>query len=628
MKKMKHNSHLILSALVALTTGCSSIPIELDTLSTLRGVPGEFVEKEEILEQNSAIWQERKADLIRKLEPYEEKAEEMFAREREWIKRRSGHPEPRNCVALSGGGLRSGIFSLGVLKGLEERKLLDRVDIISAVSGGSYAATGLYAQHFLKKKNKASPQSESLLDDDYMNSVKEESRLFKVTEFPRLAWNAFTGIPRNLFENGITFKHTNTNGVAEEYRKGLKKIFYDRNMKGEIFWVSFTKEYGLPYLIVNATIRNEIGSIPPDRTLAQQVFEFTPIYYGSDGIGRFPYKADADLDRNKEVSYLGRVKFEETPSLSLAMATSGAALDFTVTQSYLARTVLSASNVDLGRYFLNPLVSDERRTSIDGFIFPFYRFSDANRWDKGGTSLYVTDGGHSDNLGLFSLIRRGCRHIVVVDGEYDPEYTFGGYKLLRDRLLAPHEMGVRLSVPDADKAIADHKKAAAAEERDTLVESLRDKFGKEPISKGSVAWMPVRSNKDSQIHLEQLEITYIKLAYPLNGRCQDAQRDFCLLRNPTGANAELCKQINDRACNGGSWKKPFPQEPTFDLDWDVPQTTAYMNLGQLIVGAREREIKDAFDRAESPRLLDIVEDVLSGVIAGGVDSATNTLPFQ
>jgi Predicted esterase of the alpha-beta hydrolase superfamily len=42
-------------------------------------------------------------------------------------------------LALSGGGLRSGIFTIGVLKALFDKHLLKEVDVISSVSGGGYA---------------------------------------------------------------------------------------------------------------------------------------------------------------------------------------------------------------------------------------------------------------------------------------------------------------------------------------------------------------------------------------------------------------------------------------------------------------------------------------------------------
>src|SRR6267154_292863 len=44
-------------------------------------------------------------------------------------------------LALSGGGIRSASFSLGVLQALAELKLLRRFDFLSTVSGGGYVGS-------------------------------------------------------------------------------------------------------------------------------------------------------------------------------------------------------------------------------------------------------------------------------------------------------------------------------------------------------------------------------------------------------------------------------------------------------------------------------------------------------
>jgi choline dehydrogenase-like flavoprotein len=62
------------------------------------------------------------------------------------LKDRSPNPNPstslpENCVglALSGGGIRSATYCLGLLQGLAKTKMLRRVDFLSTVSGGGYA---------------------------------------------------------------------------------------------------------------------------------------------------------------------------------------------------------------------------------------------------------------------------------------------------------------------------------------------------------------------------------------------------------------------------------------------------------------------------------------------------------
>ncbi|MFI5210702.1 MAG: patatin-like phospholipase family protein, partial [Gemmatimonadales bacterium] len=49
------------------------------------------------------------------------------------------------ALCLSGGGIRSATFNLGILQGLAERGLLDRFDYLSSVSGGGYIASWLNA---------------------------------------------------------------------------------------------------------------------------------------------------------------------------------------------------------------------------------------------------------------------------------------------------------------------------------------------------------------------------------------------------------------------------------------------------------------------------------------------------
>ena len=56
-------------------------------------------------------------------------------------------------LALSGGGIRSATFCLGVVQGLAKHRLLRRVDYLSTVSGGGYLGSflgGLYARSYVQ----------------------------------------------------------------------------------------------------------------------------------------------------------------------------------------------------------------------------------------------------------------------------------------------------------------------------------------------------------------------------------------------------------------------------------------------------------------------------------------------
>jgi hypothetical protein len=81
-----------------------------------------------------------------------------------------GPDEPWYGLALSGGGIRSATFCLGVLRGLAKRGLLKRFDYLSTVSGGGYVGSALGRLY----KGPASPASAAAVE----NAVANDDSLF------------------------------------------------------------------------------------------------------------------------------------------------------------------------------------------------------------------------------------------------------------------------------------------------------------------------------------------------------------------------------------------------------------------------------------------------------------------
>ncbi len=50
---------------------------------------------------------------------------------------------------------------------------------------------------------------------------------------------------------------------------------------------------------------------------------------------------------------------------------------------------------------------------------------DADKPKKRSGFVFLTDGGHIDNLGVYELLRRRCKLIIVIDGEADPAFNSG-----------------------------------------------------------------------------------------------------------------------------------------------------------------------------------------------------------
>ena len=115
-------------------------------------------------------------------------------------------------------------------------------------------------------------------------------------------------------------------------------------------------------------------------------------------------------------------------SLGTAMAISGAAAS--PNQGYNSSPsvafLMALFNVRLGWWLGNPGRKGDVTHKYDGpgnAAVPFLAemlgmTSDTNKY------VYLSDGGHFENLGLYEMVRRRCRFIVVVDAGCDPEFAF------------------------------------------------------------------------------------------------------------------------------------------------------------------------------------------------------------
>jgi hypothetical protein len=94
-------------------------------------------------------------------------------------------------VALSGGGSKSAPFELGVLAGLEESGVLESVDYISTVSGGSYAATYFYS-HLLALMNPLGSEAGLTREQMFWDCLPAKyAKMFSQEDYPT-GWSITT----------------------------------------------------------------------------------------------------------------------------------------------------------------------------------------------------------------------------------------------------------------------------------------------------------------------------------------------------------------------------------------------------------------------------------------------------
>jgi Patatin-like phospholipase len=165
--------------------------------------------------------------------------------------------------------------------------------------------------------------------------------------------------------------------------------------------------YG-PHLLINSTL-NLVGSDDlATRDRKGESFTLSPLYCGSKGVGY------AKLDESRRPE-------EVDPQLTLgrAIAISGAAVDPNMSfyQSAPLTALLTLFNARLGYWIEKPKASGWKATSprfSNLYIHEFF-----GRTDDHGEYIHLSDGGHYENLGVYELIRRRCRYIILVDVEDD-----------------------------------------------------------------------------------------------------------------------------------------------------------------------------------------------------------------
>ncbi len=80
----------------------------------------------------------------------------------------------RAALCLSGGGIRSATFSLGVMQGLAHRLLLQRFDYLSTVSGGGYIGSWLSAWLAYENADRGGPSPISKVEQALSDSPKKK----------------------------------------------------------------------------------------------------------------------------------------------------------------------------------------------------------------------------------------------------------------------------------------------------------------------------------------------------------------------------------------------------------------------------------------------------------------------
>ncbi len=276
---------------------------------------------------------------------------------------------------------------------------------------------------------------------------------------------ALTLIPLVIF---FFWLKPNNYSLHRLYRDRLSKAFIFGYQTGALepeprdeLKLSALRQCDGPYHIVNTAMNVQGSAEANKRGRDADFFMFSPDFIGSDltlyGRTQSSMAHTGDMER-----------VDPRLNLATAMAISGAAVSANMGSNTIRplSPTLALLNIRLGYWLKNPRhvarndrAAQRTRNPFRWVFDKFYLMVEMlNLLDENSRFVYLSDGGHIENLGVYELLKRGCRTIVVFDAESDPTMSFGS--LLKMERYARIDLGVRISLPWEQIARAMEKRDA------------------------------------------------------------------------------------------------------------------------------------------------------------------------
>ncbi len=203
-----------------------------------------------------------------------------------------------------------------------------------------------------------------------------------------------------------------------------------------------------PYHLINTNVVLVDSGDAKFRGRGGDSFILSPLYCGSDAT-----KWCSTNDFMKRGGKGGM-------TLSTAMAISGAAMNphtgvagLGYTRNRTVSFLMTILNLRLGYWAPRPrqgVMPWPPNYFRPGFKSLIGRGFDGKGFDEESRFIQLTDGGHFDNTGLYELIRREVRTIILSDATADREFTFSDLGHLVERVRADFGADIRFADDDTD----------------------------------------------------------------------------------------------------------------------------------------------------------------------------------
>ncbi len=210
------------------------------------------------------------------------------------------------------------------------------------------------------------------------------------------------------------------------------------------------KGYPGPFLIVNAAINLVHGARLAWQQRKAASFTFTPLRCG------YEFPAESASGNGREEAACGgyvcseRYAGDSGISLGKAMTISGAAAcpNMGYHSSSALSILMTVFNARLGWWLPNPGLAKPglwpNKGPGHGLFYLFCEFFGLT--DAEGDYVYVSDGGHFENLGIYELVRRRVRFMVASDAAADANREFGDLGNAIERCRADFGISIDIDV--------------------------------------------------------------------------------------------------------------------------------------------------------------------------------------
>lgn len=222
------------------------------------------------------------------------------------------------------------------------------------------------------------------------------------------------------------------------------------------FSVTNDMAYDGPYPVLNASLNLVKGQDLAWQERKAESFVMTPRYCGYDVWleeqdtpvmrGERPLTVEEAKQRDQEETpfqrwfrRLDRFGYRRTeeyafpppfhgPDLGLAMGISGAAAspNMGFYTSMPVAFLMTIFNVRLGQWLGNPRHRKASRRATPRLGLSYLMNELLAGTDDKAAYVYLSDGGHFENMAMYELVKRRCGLIIVCDAEADDQYCFGG----------------------------------------------------------------------------------------------------------------------------------------------------------------------------------------------------------